>query len=115
MSDKNTERDDQANELRKLFNEVQGQGKETSELPKQENTDDHNSVFTFENSSTEIDESVRKIDILNLPPRREVHGSNKKRARMKISRPFARFSVVILIIFAIIVSAYYVWGNELIK
>ncbi|WP_404452875.1 hypothetical protein LG329_01780 [Virgibacillus necropolis] len=111
MSDKDTVREDQANELRKLFNEVQGN--ETSILPV-ENTDEkiEDDDYVSENASIS---GTRNIDILNLPPRREVHGNKKKRTQIKVSRPFVRLSVVIIAIIAIILAIYYVWGEELIQ
>lgn len=107
MSKKNTERDDQATELRKLFNEVQGNG--TNDLQTDKKTE------LTENGSVVLNESARDIDILNLPPRKEVHSNKKKRTRVKVNRPFARLSAVIIILIIIVIAVYYLWSAELIE
>lgn len=108
MSEKNTERDDQATELRKLFNEVQG--KDTNDLQMEKSTNN-----TFENVSVALSEPTRTIDILNLPPRKEVHDNKKRRTRLKVSRPFARLSIVIILLIVVTFAVYYLWSEELIQ
>lgn len=55
----------------------------------------------------------RQIDILNLPPRNEVH-KQKKRTKISVSAALARFLFVILIFLVLIIGSYYLWGDELI-
>ncbi|RKQ37688.1 hypothetical protein [Oceanobacillus halophilus] len=87
--------EDQANELRSLFDEI------TEEKHGREKE-----VFSEERRNEK-----REIDILELPPRKEVHIS-RGRARLKISRPFIRFILVVIVLLAIIFGAYYYWGDE---
>src|SRR5690625_4764243 len=54
-----------------------------------------------------------KMDIMNLPPRKEIHSNHKKRIHVKLSRPLFRFLSVIIILLVIIYGAYFIWGNEL--
>ncbi|HLR60612.1 MAG TPA: hypothetical protein VK094_09100 [Pseudogracilibacillus sp.] len=53
------------------------------------------------------------IDVLNLPPRSDVHKSKPKRMKMKINSPIARFVFVLLIISVIIFLAYYYLGDDI--
>src|SRR5690625_7523927 len=47
------------------------------------------------------------IDILNLPPRTDVHKSNTKSIKLKFKSPIVRFITVLLIIAIIVFLAYY--------
>ncbi|MFC3038952.1 hypothetical protein ACFOGI_01630 [Virgibacillus xinjiangensis] len=58
---------------------------------------------------TEPDE--REMDILDLPPRKEVHGGSKSRIRLKVSLPLFRLIVVILLILGLSAGLYWA-GNE---
>ena len=64
---------DQANELRNLFREIE------------ESIPDHYPVREKE-----------EIDVLNLPPRKEVHSQNK-RFKFKVSKASIRLTLLILI------------------
>ncbi|MFD1039503.1 hypothetical protein ACFQ3N_14025 [Virgibacillus byunsanensis] len=100
MSNQSKKRDDQANELRKLLNEVQ-QSETTQE----------------KKSSSYIADSVptREVDILNLPTRKEVHNEKGKRTKIKVSRPYLRLYVVIILILSIVAIAYYLWEEEIVS
>lgn len=56
---------------------------------------------------------TRGVDVLNLPPRKEVHGQ-KQRAKIKISSSLIRLVLVIMILVVILGGGYYIWGEELI-
>lgn len=59
------------------------------------------------------DENVKTdIDILDLPPRREIH-TDSKRAHIKINKPLLRFLFVLLLLTIIILGAYYYVGDEI--
>ena len=91
------ERDiDQANELRQLLNEVE-QGEQTNKV---------------DNEIIEETVSRREIDILKLPPRKEIHTQNK-RAKLKVSKPFLRLLFISLFVIAILIGAFYLWEGEL--
>lgn len=90
--------EDQAAELKKIFEEVEQN--EVSE----------------ENEWLEVDaplQEVREIDILNLPPRKDVHNEDTKRARLNLGKPFIRLISVIITLMVIIAGSYYLWGEEL--
>ncbi|MGY0691801.1 hypothetical protein ACW2QC_03280 [Virgibacillus sp. FSP13] len=103
MENQTKEREDQATELRKLVNEVQEGQANTS-------FDNHSSA---EESTDDLEQIDWGVDILNLPPRKEVHAKDDQRTHMKISRPFIRLLLVIIITLGILVGLYYVWGDEL--
>ncbi|WP_156289257.1 hypothetical protein [Oceanobacillus salinisoli] len=85
--------DDQANELRSIFNEIIEDKQEQIQQEKAEPEE-------------------KDVDILNLPPRREVHTSNS-RTHIKMDKPLIRFLIVIFLLTAIIIGAYYNWGDSL--
>lgn len=91
MNDKNTERDDQATELRNLLNEVQRN--DTNDLEVKDNGEQPSATSNYTETSFG---SSRDVDILNLPPRKEIHDNKKNRTRVKASRPLVRFSTVIV-------------------
>lgn len=99
MSDKTNEYEDQAEQLKQIFDELQ-QNAPNSDQPS--------------NEQEVIDDSIPKIDILNLPPRREIHDDNHTRTRLSISRPFLRFLSIIIFVIIIVFGAYFFWGEELI-
>ncbi|MFB4166352.1 hypothetical protein [Virgibacillus sp. JSM 102003] len=106
MSEETKERSDQADELRKLFNEVQEESVQPAQLDK------------GETGSSEIEqhvEHVREVDILNLPPRSEVHSASNKRTRVKLSGASLRLIIVVFIFLALLGGAYYLWGQELME
>lgn len=79
------EKNDQTDHLKQLFNEV--------------NSNHANPLKASK------DEEI-KIDILNLPPRNEVHKNNKNGMRMTISKPFLRLSFVITVLIVLIVAIF---------
>lgn len=105
MEKQTNERDDQAATLKKLVDEV-----EEGAAPAAERAPDEQ----MENKQAGKMES-RQVDILNLPPRKEVHSSGNKRTHVKISRPFIRLLIVIIVIIGILAGLYYVWGEELLN
>ena len=91
---------DQANELRQLFNEVE-QGEETANVTKEDNNE-----IVIEKTN------IREIDVLKLPPRKEIHTKNK-RAKLKVSKPFLRLLFISLFVIAILIGAIFLWEGEL--
>ncbi len=87
----------QASNLEKLISEVQ-QG-ETKE---------------YTDSDLRVDGNQEiKMDVLSLPPRSEVHQTNK-RTRLRLSKPLKQFIFVLLLILIIISGSIYFFGSELI-
>ncbi|KKE79320.1 hypothetical protein NSA56_08130 [Oceanobacillus caeni] len=75
-------KEDQASELRNLLDGIEN-----------------------EKESKEEDPQKAKIDVLNLPPRKEIH-TNKGRTHFKFDKPFIRF-ITVIIFATIIVAVYY--------
>lgn len=48
-----------------------------------------------------------KVDILNLPPRQEVHQNDSKKVSYKLSRPLFRLISVLLLILLLVGVAFY--------
>ncbi|AXI09368.1 hypothetical protein CV093_11300 [Oceanobacillus sp. 143] len=86
---KETMQKDQAEELRHLVDEIE------------DNKDTEVSSTILERETDK-----REIDILNLPPRKEVH-TTIERTKLRISKPFIRIIFVIIILIAILIVSYY--------
>lgn len=89
----------QADQLMKLFQEVANHQPE-----------DYEEEEGIEEKVTEersYDEYV-ELDLLNLPPRREVHGQRKVRYSLSFSSPFFRLFFIIILIVVIVFILYYV-------
>lgn len=99
MSKETIKHDDQEMELRKLLDEVQ---QSETDIPSPEN-----------NENKEVPEEKRDVDILDLPPRKEVHSHNKKRTRFKISSALVRLFTVIIILVLLLAGTFYLWGEGL--
>lgn len=87
----NTETDkqnDQAAELRKLISEV-------------ESTEASANYVSNKNEN-----EIQNVDILNLPPRKEVH-HNKTPMNLKVSKSVVRLLFVILLTLAVVLSIIY--------
>lgn len=97
MSVESKEKADQATELKKLFQDIASQ--------------DHDS----EDVMPPFEEHQQEMDVLNLPPRKEVHGRKGSRAKLKFSAPLIRFILVMMIIMGLLVFSYVMWGQELIQ
>lgn len=59
----------------------------------------------------QIQEKEQEIDVLNLPPRKEVHGQQNS-TTLKVSRPLLRFLFVVVLLLIILAGAFVAWGNE---
>lgn len=85
----------QAKELQQLFAEIA------------------NDQTEEEKSGSEQEELV-EIDVLNLPPRSEVHVSPERRLTLNFKKPYVRFTVVILLLLVLIAIIYVVFGEQII-
>ncbi len=83
------EKQDQSDGLQQIINEVNDKTKHHEE---QEQRDEN----VYED-----------IDVLNLPPRKEIHSQKKSILRVTFKRPFLRFLFVIILMTVIIVGAIY--------
>lgn len=90
----------QAAELEKLFSEITEHEQADAQADEQTNIAENKEAPEFE------------IDILNLPPRSEVHLSNSKRLKITLNRPLIRFLFVIIFIIGIAIGTFYIIGIE---
>lgn len=65
------------------------------------------------NEASKIEE-MPKIDVLNLPPRKEVHRQKKKKFSLKINRPSIRLFFVIIMAILVCLLVLYMWEEDLI-
>lgn len=91
----NEQEDNQALKLQQLFEEVNNQQPEETKESTRE---------------TELIE----IDVLNLPPRSEVHKKSKISWRLNFKRPFWRFLLVLLILIGVVIGVYIMFGEQII-
>ncbi|NBJ70466.1 MULTISPECIES: hypothetical protein [Clostridia] len=94
---KDNQLNDQATQLRQM---VQGVSETETSIDEQERDDKELETDT---------------DILNLPPRKEVHRRKKQSTRLKIGHPLQRLLFIILLLVVIIVGAYFFIGEELLS
>ncbi len=57
-------------------------------------------------------EEDQVIDVLNLPPRREVHKDNTSRMKLSLSKGLFRLIMTIVVLVLIIGLAYYFLGED---
>lgn len=81
---------DQADELRRVFNEVEN----------------------HENKEEAAAREEMEIDVLNLPPRKEVHAKSG-RTKLRVSRPFIRFALIVAIVLLCLIAALYALDGNL--
>ncbi|HLR66348.1 hypothetical protein [Virgibacillus alimentarius] len=98
MNSQSTEKDgDQETDLKKLVNEIQHEEKQ----------DEHEQPLPEINEPEEF----KKIDVLNLPPRKEVHNQTQW-THVKLRKPFGRLIAVIILLLIITLSAYFLWRED---
>lgn len=96
MDNKSSNQENQEEALRFLLDEVQQGEKE-----------EKNQVAAID--ETEVQK--REVDVLNLPPRKEVHSKNKQRTHIKMSKPLLRFLFVFILLLGVLIGVYFVWGE----
>lgn len=101
MKEKETDPSNQASSLEELIAEVE------QEEIKQDHEDKETSLRL--GSDKEI-----KIDVLSLPPRSEIHISNK-RTRIRISNPMKRFIFMIVLLVILIVGSMFYFREDLLE
>src|SRR5690606_13467854 len=82
----------QADKLMELFQELANHQPDDKEPMQEEEMKRHEYV---------------ELDVLNLPPRREVHGNKKGKYSFSLTRPSVRLFVVIVFVIAILCLVYY--------
>lgn len=94
----------QADKLMELFQEVANHNLEDFDKPETEHED----------PQTENEVYV-ELDILNLPPRREVHRIKKSKYSITFTWPVVRFVFVIIFLIAIVLLFYFNNSEQIIS
>lgn len=95
----NKRESNQAEKLQQLFTEITNQ----ENVSKQEKND-----VVVEEMTT-----YKEIDVLNLPPRSEVHKKLKWRLKIRFGAPIVRFSLFVLILLIIVALVLYVYIDSI--
>lgn len=90
--------DEQVDDLKELVDQVEKGESESNTAGE-----------THLNDKTTKEAATKEIDVLDLPPRNEVHSNKKERVHLKISIPLIRLFIVILIILVVLGGLYYGW------
>lgn len=56
-----------------------------------------------------------EIDVLDLPPRSEIHQNKSKKTRLKINLIFLRFLLILFLLIIILVITYQYWGKDFLE
>jgi hypothetical protein len=101
MEENRRKNDEQERELQALLVELQ------------ENADSSTVSVTDTEQEEKWNErkAVTEINVLNLPPRKEVHGQKKKRAHIKLSKPFIRLAIVIVLVIIVLGILFFLNGS----
>ncbi|WP_053219365.1 hypothetical protein [Virgibacillus senegalensis] len=54
-----------------------------------------------------------EVNVLNLPPRKEVHQSKKTRIKWKLSLPLIRLLVILFLLIVAVIASFQLWGDQL--
>ncbi|UFT97654.1 LysM peptidoglycan-binding domain-containing protein [Radiobacillus kanasensis] len=57
----------------------------------------------------------KELNILELPPRSQIHTNKKTKVKWKISFPFVRFLVLLFLIITVLVLTYKIWGEDFLQ
>lgn len=87
--------DNQAEKLQQLFAEINNQPKQPIKK--------------------EAESELIEVDVLNLPPRSTVHQKSKLSLQMNIQRPLWRFLLVVVLLIAVLIGVYIVFGDDLME
>jgi hypothetical protein len=101
--EENRRKDEQERELQALLVELQ------------ENADGSTVSVTDTEQEEKWNErkadTENEINVLNLPPRKEVHGQKKKRAHIKLRKPFIRLAIVIVLVIIVVGILFFLNGG----
>jgi len=92
----NEDKEDQAAKLQQLFLEV-------------------NNHETDEKKEKVTEEDLIEIDVLNLPPRSEVHPVTNVRLHIDFRRPIWRFIAIIVLLIIIGCIVYFLFGEQIME
>ncbi|WP_026906581.1 hypothetical protein [Paucisalibacillus globulus] len=98
MEDVKTDSNDQAKELRELLQEVNNHNVEE----KKPGFDNEQNLIMNDEALNQEEYDEKTMDVLNLPPRKEVHSQKKNRTHVKLSRPFIRLIIVVVLLLTVI-------------
>lgn len=97
-------RGNQADKLMELFQEVANHNSDDFDEP------------SFEHEEKErTNEEYVELDILNLPPRREVHSNKKSKYSFSLTRPIVRLTFIIILLIVVFVLFYLYNRDEILS
>lgn len=99
----NENKETQADKLQQLFAEV-------NQNDEQDDMQEVEEAPQVQDQATGVTED--DIDVLNLPPRSEVHLSSGRRVKLTLNRPLIRLLLIIGVVILILCGIYYVAGFE---
>lgn len=94
----------QADRLMELFQEIS-----------EHDGENNRSSWINNEESSSIEEPMIELDVLKLPPRKEVHQAKKQKFSFRFTRPFVRFMIVLIIMISAISFIFFRLGKELIS
>ncbi|SDJ66877.1 hypothetical protein [Sediminibacillus albus] len=71
--------------------------------------------FSLENQLEHHPDPEEEVNVLNLPPRKQVHHQKKTGMKWKISIPLIRFLLILFLLIIGLVLAVHFWGDELLR
>jgi len=97
MEEIKSESNDQAKELRELLQDVNN-----NSLKVNDRSNNQQDYVMEENLENQVTTEEKMVNVLNLPPRKEIHSQKKNRTHLKISKPFLRLFFVLLLLLIVL-------------
>jgi hypothetical protein len=107
MEDMKSIDNNQGKELRELLQEVNNNN--VDENVTNESLDDQQN-FMEDKKVIQTESEDKTLDVLNLPPRKVTHSHKKKRTHLKLSRPFIRLTLVVVLLL-IVIGLLFFYGD----
>lgn len=86
----------QAEKLQQLFDEI-----------------NNRPIEKKERKENKKEEEYIEVDVLNLPPRKEVHTNPRTRLHFPFKKPIIRISIVCIFVIAILITLFFILGEQL--
>ncbi|WP_096270485.1 hypothetical protein [Paucisalibacillus globulus] len=97
MEEIKSESNDQAKELRELLQDVNN-----NSLKVNDRSNNQQDYVMEENLENQVTTEEKMVNVLNLPPRKEIHSQKKNRTHLKISKPFLRLFFVLFLLLIVL-------------
>jgi hypothetical protein len=95
MEEIKSERNDQAKELRELLQDVNNNSLKVKDRSIKQHVME-------EGKENQVTNDEKMVNVLNLPPRKEIHSQKRNRTHVKLSKPFLRLFVVLLLLLIVL-------------